>query len=97
MENSIVLYEKTYPAASVIRNLKEALGYIDTDDIPEIPMENAGLPSESQHFIKLAIWLSESWHIDVLISQYRDVITVEYTFPEHCSFFSPYFRLGLFI
>ena len=89
MEEYVIHYEKQYPFEP--ESLCVLLGYPTEetpDDLPDILPEE--VPAEAQYFAKLAVWISKQWHIDISVAQYVDCISVVYTFPEHCTFFTPY-------
>ena len=94
MEDYVTLYEKQYPREAP-NTLYTLLGfpteYNTPEELPDVlPVHTGEDCADAQDFSKLAVWISQRWHINISVTQYRDYIAVEYTFPEHCTFFTPY-------
>lgn len=90
MEEYIPIYVKQYPPEPA--SVYQITGFPMEEDTPEdlsAPL-TGDVPAGAQYFAKLAIWLSIRWHISVSVTQHADCVAVEYTFPEHCTFLTPY-------
>ena len=90
MEEYTLIYEKHYPPEPP--GVYQIIGFPTEEDTPEdLPDTLTGdVPVRAQYFTKLAVWLSKRWHINISVCQYADYVAVEYTFPKHCSFITPY-------